>query len=441
MSSTDSRPTNIVEAANAKQSSRDQTFGKQTPTESLRVAYLLSHPIQYQSPLLRRLAQEPGLDMTVFYTSDFSLRSYRDQGFGRQVEWDISLVGGYRHEILPRWLDGSDIGFLRPLNHGVFSRLRRGKFDVLWIHGYATLNAWMAMAAARWLGIPALLRTDSTLIDHPRSTAKLALKRTFFRLLRPFVYGVLSVGQRNSEYWRHSLGPDIPLFEVPYAVDNAFFRQRCQAASATREELRQDLKLKPGRPVILFAAKLLGRKRCIDLVEAYLEICSGRAAGNDDGPLPYLVIVGDGEEHARIKARIDAAGDAGSGVRMIGFQNQSELPRYYDLCDVFVLPSVYEPWGLAVNEAMNAGRAIIVSDEVGCQPDLVVDGENGCVFPARDVPALAVSLNRVLSNPETSCRMGECSLKRVESFSFDADAESLMRAFTQAARHRRGWRE
>ncbi|MEO6966808.1 MAG: glycosyltransferase family 4 protein [Acidobacteriaceae bacterium] len=404
----------------------------------LRVAYLLSHPIQYQSPLLRHLARQPGLELTVFYTSDFSLRRYQDPGFGVPVEWDVPLLGGYRHEVLPRLLDGSAVSFFRPLNYGIFRRLRRGRFDVLWSHGYATLNSWTAMAAAKLLGIPVLLRTDSTLIDHPRGPVKLALKQIFFKILRRFTYGVLSVGQRNTEYWRRHLGTDIPLFPIPYAVDNEFFQQRCRAASATREELRRELNLAPQRPVILFASKLLARKRCMDLVDAHLELLRRLVLQHDSSPLPYLLIVGDGEERPRIEARLHQSGPAAvESIRILGFRNQSELPRYYDLCDLFVLPSIHEPWGLVINEVMNAGRAVIVSDQVGCQPDLVVDGENGRVFPARNVAALADAIEQTLAHPARCSKMGERGLQRIQSFSFDANVEGLMRAFTAASQQSR----
>lgn len=391
----------------------------------LRVAYLLSHPIQYQSPLLRHLARQPGLELTVLYSSDFSLHSYRDEGFGVNVEWDVPLLGGYRHEFLPRLLDSNSVSFFRPLNRSLFRRLQQGRFEVLWIHGYATLNSWMALAAARILRIPVLLRTDSTLIDHPRGQLKLAVKKLFFRILRRFTFGVLSVGQRNTEYWRYNLGADVAVFPIPYAVDNVFFQQRCRAAAATREQLRQELQLEPGRPVILFASKLLHRKRCIDLIEAYLQLIDGSSLR------PYLLIIGDGEERPRIEARLRQA-DARE-VRMLGFRNQSELPRYYDLCDVFVLPSIHEPWGLVVNEVMNAGRAVIVSDEAGCQPDLVADGENGVVFPARNISALADALQRVLQDPGRCRQMGAQSLRRIQAFTFDADVAGLMQAFASAA--------
>lgn len=402
----------------------------------LRVAYLLSHPIQYQSPMLRLLSQQPELDLTVFYTADFSMRSYRDHGFGVPVEWDVPLLGGYRHDFLPRLFDSDDISFLRPLNYGIFRRLWRGHFDVLWIHGYATLNSWIAMAAARILGIPVLLRTDSTLIDHPRSRAKLALKNIFFRILRRFTYGVLSVGQRNTEYWRHHLGPDIPIFPIPYAVDNTFFQERCRAASDTREQLRQELGLEPDRPILLFASKLLARKRCIDLVEAYLGLAARYRAQAPQPPMPYLLVVGDGEERSRIEARLRQASQQDrDGIRMLGFRNQTEIPRYYDLCDVFILPSIHEPWGLAINEAMNAGRAIVVSDQVGCQPDLVADGSNGLVFPARNVAALTDAMERILLNDDRCRTMGKRSLESIQAFSFETNAQGLMRAFSAASEH------
>jgi glycosyltransferase involved in cell wall biosynthesis len=403
----------------------------------LRVAYLLSHPIQYQSPLLRRLAQQPGLELTVLYTSDFSVRSYHDKGFGASVQWDVPLLGGYSHEFLPRLLDSHDVSFFRPLNRGIFRRLRQGRFDVLWIHGYATLNSWIAMAAAKMLGIPVLLRTDSTLIDHPRGPLKLALKSIFFRILRHFTYGVLSVGQRNTEYWRHHLGQDIPVFSIPYAVDNEYFQERCSAASATREKLRQQLDLEADRPVLLFASKLLARKCCVDLVEAYLELVRRSQVEQAARPLPYLLIVGEGEQRPQIEARLQqASAEDRKDVRLLGFRNQSELPRFYNLCDVFVLPSIHEPWGLVVNEAMNAGKAIVVSDEVGCQPDLVENGDNGLVFRARNVDALAGTLASVLADPAVYRKMGERSLQRIQAFSFEANVKGLMQAFAAASEHK-----
>src|SRR5271154_3453122 len=111
----------------------------------VRLAYLVSHPIQYQAPLLRRIAQEADIDLTVFFGSDFSVRGYQDEGFGVDVKWDVPLLDGYRHDFLPTIRDSDHPGVMSPLNYGIFSRLRGSKgaagFDVLWVHGYSSLNS------------------------------------------------------------------------------------------------------------------------------------------------------------------------------------------------------------------------------------------------------------------------------------------------------------
>ena len=191
-------------------------------------------------------------------------------------------------------------------------------------------------------------------------------------------------------------------------------------------ELLEDMKLEPGRPVILYASKLMPRKRCIDLIEAFVGLKT--SPGNKD---PYLLIVGDGSERVACEARVRDVG--ATSVRFLGFQNQSQLAQFFDLCDVFVLPSVHEPFGLVVNEVMNAGRAIIVSDQVGCQPDLVEDGVNGKVFPAGDVSALRSALESLLGNPETLRMIGRRSLERINQWSFEEDIRGLGRALNHVA--------
>lgn len=389
----------------------------------MKIAYFVSHPIQYQAPLLRRIAQERDIELTVFFSSDRSVRGYADEGFGGiQVHWDIPLLDGYNHEFLPALRSNADPGFAAPVSYGILSRLRRGRFDAVWVHGYHTLNSLHAIAAAKLLGIPVLMRTDSTLDDRPRGTAKLQIKKAFFALLRYAVRGVLTVGNQNEEYWRDALGKEIPLFRMPYAVDNEYFSLRAAQAAPQREALRRELNLKPGLPIFLFASKLLRRKRCLDLVEAFLRLSP--APGVE--PQAYLLIAGDGEDRPAIEQLIRQSGAV--NIRMLGFQNQSELPRLFDLCDVFVLPSIHEPWGLVVNEVMCAGRAIILSDQTGCAPDLLQDGTNGFLFPAQNIDALTNVLRRFLDDPSLAPAMGKQAASIIARFSFQQDVEGLRRA-------------
>ncbi|HEX4311209.1 MAG TPA: glycosyltransferase family 4 protein [Acidobacteriaceae bacterium] len=396
-------------------------------SNAVRVAYFVSHPIQYQAPMLRRIAQEPDIDLTVFFSSDLSVRGYKDSGFGVAVKWDVPLLDGYKHEFLPRLGDGDKLGFAKPLNWGIFGRLRKGKFDAVWVFGYHRLACLHAIFAAKLLGLPVIIRTESNLHDHVRSKTKLAIKRVFFGMLRTGTDCVLSIGKSNRKYWEHYFGKNFPSFPTPYAVDNEFFHRKALEAAPRREQFRSELGLEPGRPVILYASKLQTRKRCVDLVEAYIQ----NAPGLGMDPPAYLLIVGDGEERANLEARVRES--RLTSIRFLGFRNQTELPRLYDLCDVFVLPSYDETWGLVVNEVMNAGRAIIVTDQVGCQPDLVQDGFNGFVYPAFDVDALAQGLRQLIDDPTRRAAMGENSLRIIQQHSFEQDIAGLRKALASVS--------
>lgn len=392
-----------------------------------RLAYLVSHPIQYQAPFLRRIAAHPKIDLTVFFMSDMSVRGYHDPGFGIQVKWDVPLTEGYRHQFLPAVGGNDRISFWRPFVYGLRRHLADGEFDCLLLCGYAHQANLRAIKAARKLGIKVMMFGESHLKSHRRSKVKLWLKGLFLRRLFRWVDAFLAIGTLNREYYLHYGVPEHRIFWMPYSVDNEFFRSRAVEASQTREKLRQELGLEPDRPVILFASKFQARKRAGDLLEAYIRL-------SPDGfqePHPYLLFIGDGEERASLEHRVRQR--KWSSTRFLGFRNQTEMPRYYDLCDVFVLPSEYEPWGLVVNEVMNAGKAVIVTDHVGCGPDLVRDGENGYVIPVGDVDALADRLRRLMVNLGLVHRMGEESLHRISTWTYDTGVHALLQAMERCA--------
>ena len=386
-----------------------------------RIACLLSHPTQYFAPLFRYLAKDPAIDLTVFFLSDFSLRAYTDPGFRAPLRWDVELLDGYRYVFLPVLGSKDRISFWKPFNHGLWSRLRSGCFEALWLHGYAQQSVLRALVLAKLRGIKVLVRGESHLdLTRRRGTQE---KRAIMRRLFGFIDAFLAIGTRNHSFYRHyGVGPE-RIFMMPYTVDNDFFRIQAEQVRHRREELRAELNLDPGRPVILYASKMIPEKRPLDLLEAHallLSDCSNHSRR------PYLLFVGDGELRGELQAR--ASKLEGSLVRFLGFRNQTELPRYYDLCDVFVLPSIYEPWGLVVNEVMNAGKPVIVSDKVGAQTDLVKDGENGFVVGAGDIVLLAQKLKVLTDNIELAAGMGKRSLEIISRWNFEADRRGLLEA-------------
>ena len=404
----------------------------------LRLAYLVSHPIQYQAPLLRRIAQEPDIDLTVFFGSDFSVRVYKDEGFGIEVAWDTPLTEGYKHHFLKPLRDTGTVNATSPISRGIYRSLLGpdglAAFDALWVHGYGSVNALQGILAANALHIPVLLRAESWLQDRERSPMKLAAKKFFFKILGSTISATLPIGTLNAEYWLHYFGETMPQFLMPYAVDNDYFAHKAAEAAPHQADLRAALRLDARRPVILFASKLQKRKNCIHLIEAYAAFLKSNPTTT-----PYLVIVGDGEERARLEAYCRDASLA--DMRFVGFQNQSVLPRYFQLADVFVLPARHEPWGLIVNEAMAAGCACIVSDDVGAHPDLITDSRPdeiaGFVFPTGNVPALTTALESVFATPNIAAAMGQRAAERIRTWSFEQDVIGLRAALAHTTRRLR----
>ena len=400
------------------------------PDRKLRLAYLVTHPIQYQAPLLRLVAAEPDIDLTVFFGTDFSARAFTAGEFGREIKWDVDLLDGYRHEVLPQFFAPPaglqpPLDFWRPLNYDLARRL--DGFDVLWVHGYAHWLHWTAMAAARKRGLKVLLRDEATGISAERSALKRVAKRVFFAGLNRAVDGFLCIGELNRRYYtENGVGPE-RLFSMPYAVDNGHFRRGAEVADAGREALRASLGMEPGRPVLLSAAKLIDRKRPDLQLAAFAQIHKDAAAR-----APYLVFVGDGPMRAQLEAQGQA--QAPGAVRFVGFQPQNELPRYYNLCDAFVLPSVQEAWGLVVNEVMCAGRAVIASDRVGSAPDLVKQGENGAIFHVDKVDDLARAMREIVADPVKLAAMGRRSREIIDRWSFTEDITGLRQALASVCK-------
>ena len=161
----------------------------------------------------------------------------------------------------------------------------------------------------------------------------------------------------------------------------------------------------PGEAVCcLYAGKLEPKKRILDLLRAFERV--NPLTGN-----LHLLVVGTGELMAEASAFAETRR---LPATFAGFLNQSEIARAYAAADVLVLPSDFgETWGLVVNEAMACGLPALVSDRVGCGPDLVEDGVTGAVFPCGDVAALAGRLRDLAADPERARTMGRRAQARV----------------------------
>lgn len=387
----------------------------------MRLAILTSHPIQYYAPLFREISRR--VELKVFFAHRATPQQQAAAGFGTAFDWDIDLLSGYDHEFLENVSrNPGSSHFAGCDTPGIHGALSSGNFDALLVAGWHLKCFWQGIWAAKRLGVPVIVRGDSHL-DTPRSAAKRLAKEWIYPALLRVFDSALYVGARNRDYWRHYGYPDERLFFSPHCVDNAFFAER--ATPAARAATRARLGVPTNVPVALFAGKLIPFKRPLDVVQAAARV---RAQGSD----LHVLIAGSGELEPALRMEAD---QLNVPVHFMGFQNQSAMPAAYSAADFLVIPSNgRESWGLVANEAIACTRPVIVSDAVGCAPDLALDSRAGRRFPMGNIEALAQNIEYLVRNPACPNELQNLACR----YSLSAAAHGITTAASYASAHRSG---
>ncbi len=369
---------------------------------SYRLGILASHPIQYQAPLFRALAQQ--LDLTVFFAHRQTPEEQSKAGFNVDFDWDVDLLAGYDHQFLNNRARRPDVSrFTGCDTPQIVDEIRQGGFDAFLVTGWYLKSHWQAIHACRKYHVPVMVRGDSQL-GSPRSSLKQWLKKMLYPLLLSKFDACLYVGQRNREYLEYYGVTSEKLFFSPHCVDNDWFLSRSKKSNC--REFRENNGIATDTKCVLFVGKILESKRPLDMAKA-LKIILDR--GND----VCGIFAGDGP---LISATKEYGKKNEVPLVFLGFQNQSELPEVYANAECLVLPSEGETWGLVVNEALACGTPVVVSDAVGCAPDLVGSRSTGEIYPVGDVESLADSLESVLKDKnEYSGLQEKIALYSVES--------------------------
>jgi len=285
--------------------------------------------------------------------------------------------------------------------------------DVIAIAGYADRGMRQAANWARRHGRVAVLLSDSQTRDVPRRWWRERIKREWVsrHFSRAFVAGASAaayvelLGIPSHRIWR---GYDV--------VDNAHFAAGAARARQDAPALRGTLGL-PDR-FLLYVGRFAPEKNLSRLLAAFQR-------AHQAGAIPgwSLVLVGGGPLESSLRAQAAPLGDR---VHFAGFQQLERLPAYYGLAEALLLPSLSEPWGLVVNEAMAAGLPVIVSSQCGCAMELVFPGVNGAIVDPLDEGDLTSALRSFAALDDDARRaQGEASRNLVENYSLETWAWAL----------------
>ncbi len=375
----------------------------------------------YQVRIFSTLSNRITLDklnikLVVFFGDNLSLRDVFFKETLVTFRPDTpNLLDGYQYIFLKNYAIDSRSGFFSRMNFGIFRELFKSHTDVILVHGYESMTAWLAVFGAKLLGKKVIWRGEAVsreLQALGKGWVKRILLGTFFKFCDAVMYSCSG----NKLYLEDFGIPSNKMFFIPCAVDNKFFSEEFHKLSPKRDEIRRSLGIGVDDFVVLFCARFTERKRPMDLIAALTNLNNSRIVA---------LFVGDGPSRQQMEVAVK---NGNIRAHFVGFKNQSEVGRYYSIADVATVISAYDPSPKAMNEAMNFELPIIATNVVGTVPDLVRDGENGFVIDVADVSALANALQKLLNDPKLRIRMGINSRSLVAEWNYEKNVDGIVSA-------------
>ena len=369
----------------------------------VKVAFIISHPIQYYVPILTGLVERGNIDLKVFYTwGEQSINKF-DPGFNRVVEWDVPLLEGYSYEFLNNTAqDPGTHHFNGIVNPDIIQRIEEYNPDKIVVFGWSFKSHLSVLKYFKGK-VPIYFRGDSHLLTK-QSSFKNLIRRLYLNWIYRNVDYPIAVGSNNKEYYKWVGFKEENIFFAPHAINESRFVVYTDELKRKVADFKSELKIPEQHIVFLYTGKFEYRKNLQTLIQAKLNL--------KDQPCT-LLMVGNGPDEEMLKNM--ASTDP--NIRFVGFMNQSQMPMIYRSADVFVLPSVSETWGLGINEAMNCGLAIIASDKVGSAVDLITN--NGYIFEAVNSDMLSVKMKELIQHNNILMEMKEKSIINIKDWSIN----------------------
>lgn len=372
-------------------------------TRSVRVLLLHNFLSPLRVPLFEALAGR--FDLDVWILGD--IRAVRDwpaeaphANVRLRVLPHLSIPLGSRYNVIL-------------LNYTLALDIARLKPDIIVCCGWDTPAAFYAAWHAARTHKPFILWSGSTAAE---PTLVRALTRPLVQWLVRRAASWVAYGSRAKDYLV-SLGACGDRTFLAYNTVELDAIAAAQASTDTTS-MRAQANIRT-EFVALYCGNLLDLKGVGDLIEAFARVA----------PLHdvTLLLVGSGKQEANYRARVRALGIADCVV-FAGFVARDDVPRYYAMSDVLILPSRSEVWGLVINEALACGVPVIATDACGAAPDLIQHGVNGFVVPSRNVDALAEAIARFFAQPERHEAMRSAARDSVVPFTIDRAADAFVDA-------------
>ena len=338
-----------------------------------------------------------------------------EQSRASMMDSDNAVGYDYPYQVLfPRNLDS--VTFWERIK-ALFVVFRSFRPDVLNITGWFDPAQVLLALYAKTKGAKVVISVESSEFDKRRANLKEHIKRLILRQSDAFFcFG------KNSVKYLDSLG--VPSRKI--AVSNAAVVDNQRIFQTYISEKERIPAQNSNGLIFIYVGRLAAEKNLLTLLSAFR-----KCAAIPENRAWELHLVGEGPMREELEGY--ASSNQLKGVRFIGGIPWHEVPAYLARADVLVLPSLSEPWGLVVNEAMVCGMPVVVSSNCGCAEDLVRPGQNGFVFDPNSETALAEAMSHYSANPAEIAAHGEFSRKLIADFTPRQAAASMVDCFEKLA--------
>jgi len=360
----------------------------------------------YRIPLFNYISQKGNFDFTVVALAETE-KNREWKSVKREINFDYKILSGWH---LFFYKKGREIA--THLNRSVFKSLFKYNPDIIIIGGYDNLAYWQALFYCKVFRKEYILWNGTTLLSVGR------MEGIYGLIKRMIVKGAgrwIAYGTKAKEYLEYFGADPKNIYISTNTVDVDFFYKsvfRYRNSKNFLEERKQFPKI-----MLLYVGQMVNRKGVKQLLKS-LNVLHDPEVG--------LLMVGSGPEEKNLKDFCKK--NKLNNVFFEGFHQQEELPRYYALADVFILPSFQEVWGLVVNEALASGLFVLCSKYAGAAYDLI-NRENGMIFDPGDVSQIVQFIKKIKNNiSDLKKRRRIISSQFIECFNIKKSGEAFISA-------------
>lgn len=364
----------------------------------MKILWLTNIPSPYRVDFFNELGKE--CNLTVVFEKSTSNE--------RDKSWQNYKFNNFKGIIMR----GKSTGVDTAICFEVIKYLKKNLFDIVVVTNMSTPTGILAIEILKLKKIPFIIEGDGGI---PKSGK--GIKEKFKLHLNKSADMWLSTGINHDKYYETYGADKSRIYRYPFTSlkENDLIPKSLEKNK--KNDLRNEINLPKDKKIVISVGSYISRKGFDVLINSWKYISKDY----------YLIIIGDGPERENY---INLIKDNNlKNIKLIEFKEKETLKKYYKACNLFVLPTREDIWGLVINEAMAAGLPVITTDKCIAGLELVDDYKNGFIIPSNDKDSLANKIVEILSSDSLEKSMSNNNINKIKKYTIEEMVNTHIKYF------------